>query len=255
MLVVPLSIVLSVLACSFVGIRMLSLARKTRKLPELCMGLGLSAFALAQVSRLALGGLGDRLDPQLMLDAYVFMQVGYLLTQLGLCFFTASAFGLRSHWRWALLVALVALCALSRTMMVQASAPRFLSGAPSQMTAFWDPVAVASFALAFAWMAAESLRYHGLLRRRLALGLADPVVTNRFFVWGAGAAATSLLVLLLLGLYLQGITLMGNSLAASVLVTVSGLVMAVVPWLTFAPPGAYLRFVQQRAEHSRTGQA
>jgi hypothetical protein len=254
-LVVLLSIVLSVLACSFVALRMLSLAGRTRKLPELCMGLGLSAFALAQLSRLVLGGLGDRLDPELMLGAYLFMQVGYLLTQLGLCLFTVGAFGFRSQWRWALLVGLVALCALSRTMMVLASAPRFLSGAPSQMTSFWDPAAVASFALAFGWMAAESLRYHGLLRRRLALGLADPVVTNRFFVWGAGAAATSVLILLLLGLYLQGITLMGNSLAASVLVTVSGLVMAVVPWLTFAPPGAYLRFVQRRAERSGAGRA
>jgi hypothetical protein len=253
-LVVSLSIVLSVLACSLVGLRMLSLTRKTRKLPELCMGLGLSAFALAQLSRLALGGLGDRLDPGLMLGTYLFMQVAYLLTQFGLCLFTVSAFGSRSHWRWVLMVGLVALCAVSRTMMVQASAPRFLSGAPSQMTSFWDPAAVASFALAFAWMAAESLHYHGLLRRRLTLGLADPVVTNRFFVWGAGAAATSVLILLLLGLYLQGITLMGNSPAGSVLVTLSGLVMAVVPWLTFAPPDAYLRYVERRAERNGAGQ-
>ena len=248
MLVVLLSTVLSVLACSYVGLRMLSLSRRTGKLPELGMGLGLSAFALTQVCRLVLGGLGDRLDPELMLGVYVFMQVAYLLAQLGLCLFTVGAFGLRSHWRWTLLVALVALGALSRTMMVQAWAPRLLSGAPIQMAQFWDMVSVASFALAFGWMAVESLHYHGLLRRRLALGLADPVVVNRFFVWGAGAAATSILVLLLLGLYLQGITLLGNSLAASVLVTVSGVVMAVVPWLTFAPPGVYLRFVQQRAD-------
>ena len=255
MLVVALSIVLSVLACSLVGLRMLSLARRTRKLPELCMGLALTAFALAQVSRLVFGGLGDRLEPEFMLGTYVFMEVAYFLSLLGLCLFTASAFGLRSHWRWALLVGLVALCALSRTMMVLASAPRFLSGAPSEMTPFWEPAAVASMALAFGWMAVESLHYRGLLRRRLALGLADPVVANRFFVWGAGAAATSVLVLLLLGLYLQGITLMENSLAASVLVTVSGLVMVVVPWLTFAPPAAYLRFVERRAERSGIAQA
>ena len=250
MFAVLLSVVASVLACSFVGLRMLSLARRTRKLPELCVGLGLSAFALAQVGRLALGGLGARLGPELALGVYVFMEISYLASQIGICLFAVGAFGLRSHWRWALLVGLVGLCALSRTMMVLASAPQLLSGAPSQMTPFWDPAAVASFALAFGWMAAESLHYHGLLRRRLALGLADPVVTNQVFVWGAGSALTCLLVLLLLGLYLQGLTLMGNSLAASVLATVSGLVMAVVPCLTFAPPGAYLRFVQRRAERS-----
>jgi len=253
--VVLLSIVLSVVACSLVGLRLLWLARRTRKLPELCIGVALCAFALAQVSRIALGGLDDRLDSELLLGAYVLMQVAYWLSQLGLSLFTVSAFDPRSHWRWALLAGLAVLCTLSRSMMVHASAPRFLSGAPTQMTPFWDPMAVAGFAVAFGWVAVESLRYHALLRRRLALGLADPVVTNRFLVWGAGAAATSVLVLVLLGLYLQGITLLANSLSASVLVTVSGMVMSVVPWLTFAPPAAYLRFVARRAARGGSRQA
>ena len=58
------------------------------------MGLGLVAFALAQVSRLALGGLGARLTPDLGLAVYVFMQIDYQLTQLGLCVFTVGAFGI-----------------------------------------------------------------------------------------------------------------------------------------------------------------
>ena len=252
---VLLSIILSVLACSFVGVRMSSLARRTGKLPELCMGLGLSAFALAQVCRLTLGGLGDRLDPVLALGMYLSMQLSYLVAQLGLCLFTVVVFGRQSRWRWAVLGGVVALTAVSRSMMFRASAPQLLSGDPSQAIPIWDPAAVASFAMAFGWMAAESLRFHQLLRRRLALGLADPVVTNRFFVWGAGAAATCLLVLLLLALYVQGLTLMTNSLAASALVTVSGLVNAVVPCLTFTPPAAYLRFIQRRAVHRGVGHA
>jgi hypothetical protein len=104
-------------------------------------------------------------------------------------------------------------------------------------------------------MAAESLRYHGLLRRRLALGLTDPVVVNRFLVWGVGAAATCAMVTLLLGLYLNGMTAMKNSLVASVVITASGLLFAVVPCLTFAPPGAYLRWVEKRAERRGMGQA
>jgi hypothetical protein len=99
-------------------------------------------------------------------------------------------------------------------------------------------------------MAVESLRYHALLRRRMALGLADPVVTNRFFVWGVGSGATCILVLILTGLYLQGHTLMTNSPAASVVVTLCGIAYTVVPVLTFAPPTAYLRFVERRAERS-----
>jgi hypothetical protein len=101
LLPVALSIVLSLLVCTLVGFRMLLLARKTRRLPELCIGLARSAFALAQVSRLVFGGLGDRLGPELMLGVYVFMELSYWLAQLGLCLFTVAVFDLRSRWRWA----------------------------------------------------------------------------------------------------------------------------------------------------------
>jgi hypothetical protein len=254
-LAVLVSIILAVLACGFVGLRMLSLARKTRKLPELWMGVGLSAFAIAQASRLALGLLGAGIGAEPALGIYLLMQVGYSGAIVGLCFFTVGAFGSRSSWRRALLVGLVALTLLSRSMLVRGMAPLLLSGAPKQAIPIWDSAAVSIYVLSFAWMAAESLRYHRLLCRRLVLGLADPVVTNRFLVWGAGAGATCLLVLILLALYQQGRTLMTDSLAASIVATASGLVFTVVPLLSFAPPRAYLRFVQRRAERRSVGPA
>jgi hypothetical protein len=250
---VLLSIILSLLACGYVGLRMLRLAGRTRKLPELCMGVGLSAFALAQASRLAFSGFGARLDPELAIGMYGFMQLSYALALFGICFFTVVAFDIRSRWRWALLVGFVGLAVLSRSMQVHLLAPQLLSGAPRLAAPLWEPIAVVTFALAFGWAAVESLRYHALMRRRLALGLADPVVTNRFFVWGAGAGVTCLLVLLLTGLFLKGLTLMNNSLAASVVVTICGVLYAVVPVLTFVPPAAYLRFVERRAERSGAG--
>jgi hypothetical protein len=245
---VLVSVLVCVLACCFVGLRLLSLARRTRKLPELCMGLGLLAFALAQVSRLTLGGLELLSAPKLALGAYLLMHLGYLAAQLGLCLFTMVVFGPRSRWRLALVLGLAAFGALSRSMMTRGVAPELLSGASVPAVPGWDTGSVVSFALTFGWMAVESLRYHGFLRRRLALGLAEPVSTDRFLVWGTGSAATCLLVLLLSWLYLQGLTLMSGSLVASVLVSASGLVNAVVPYLTFTPPAAYLRFVQTRAE-------
>jgi hypothetical protein len=246
-LAVALSIILSLLACGYVGLRMLRLARRTRKLPELCMGAGLSAFALAQATRLAFSGIGARLDPELTLAMYGVMQLSYATALFGICLFTVVTFGIRSRWRWALLVGIVGLAVLSRSILVYLIAPQLMSGASRLGAPFWEPIAVATFAVAFGWAAAESLHYHGLMRRRMALGLADPIVTNRFFVWGAGAALTGLLVLLLTGLFLKGLTLINNSVAASVMVTLCGVLYAVVPVLTFVPPAAYLRFVERRA--------
>jgi len=46
---------------------------------------------------------------------------------------------------------------------------------------------------AWIWIAAESFAYRSKQRRRLALGLADPVVTNRFLLWSVwGALMTAM---------------------------------------------------------------
>jgi hypothetical protein len=93
----------------------------------------------------------------------------------------------------------------------------------------------------------ESLRYYALMRRRRALGLADPVVTNRFLVWGAGEAASTLVVL---ALFVATMTQPGISAAdpfVSWCVTLAGLLNAFVWWLTFTPPKTYLRWVRAGA--------
>jgi hypothetical protein len=49
-------------------------------------------------------------------------------------------------------------------------------------------------ALAFACAGAESLRYYAVSKKRMRLGLSEPIVTNRFLLWGVWSIATGLLV-------------------------------------------------------------
>ncbi len=97
------------------------------------------------------------------------------------------------------------------------------------------------------WGSAEALVYWRKMRRRLRLGLADPVVTNRFFLWGLGAGAAGLgtaigmvaqLVTGLPPLQMPWITLSSS---------LHGLTAAVALWLAFVPNQAYLRFIEARA--------
>ncbi len=97
------------------------------------------------------------------------------------------------------------------------------------------------------WGSAEALVYWRKMRRRLSLGLADPVVTNRFFLWGLGAGAAGLgtavgtiahLVTGLAPLQLSWITLSSS---------LHGLTAAVALWLAFVPNQAYVRFIEARA--------
>ena len=57
--------------------------------------------------------------------------------------------------------------------------------------AYWLGFAVREAAIV--WLAVESLRYWGRVRRRLAVGLADPILVNRFLLWGIWAATVSVM--------------------------------------------------------------
>src|SRR5262249_5498199 len=43
---------------------------------------------------------------------------------------------------------------------------------------------VAILGLYYVWTTFEGFRYYGMMKKRMALGLADAVVTNRFLLWG-----------------------------------------------------------------------
>jgi hypothetical protein len=44
------------------------------------------------------------------------------------------------------------------------------------------------------WSMTESYRYWGAMRRRAAIGLAEPLVANRFFLWGTGSLFSCLAI-------------------------------------------------------------
>jgi hypothetical protein len=101
------------------------------------------------------------------------------------------------------------------------------------------------------WGAIEPIRYHATLRKRQRIGLAAPIVTNRFFVWSGASLCGFAMVL------------MGNSPAVYDLMdpallpivstltlismALSGVVAGGLYGLTFFPPQRYLRWISDRA--------
>jgi len=100
------------------------------------------------------------------------------------------------------------------------------------------------------WGSIEALRYWRMMRLRVRLALADPVVTNRFFLWGVGAGAAG--VGTAIGVVAQ--LLIGRPPLEIPWVTLSssmhGLVAAVALWFAFLPSKAYRRFLSERAERN-----
>lgn len=105
---------------------------------------------------------------------------------------------------------------------------------------FW--ITNATKAVAFAWACAEALRYWRLSRRRLALGLSDPLITNRFLLWAiwSGSAAAILAVRTVDQLFATSETATPPP-PIVVGQLVFGLACVGAVWLTFASPVWYRR--------------
>ncbi|HBZ69397.1 MAG TPA: hypothetical protein DEP35_06560 [Deltaproteobacteria bacterium] len=107
----------------------------------------------------------------------------------------------------------------------------------------WFPLGIA---VSFGWAFMECGRYHRLLRRRLQLGMADPVVTNRF---GLYAAATGLAVVTnLVGwVFWRRHLEMVTDPVGGPLLLVLGVTSSTLMMLAFLPPRVYLAWVRARA--------
>ena len=110
----------------------------------------------------------------------------------------------------------------------------------------------------FPWMAIESLRYWRLLGRRAQLGLADPMLTNRFLLWGLWAVAVFALgsadpVARIAYVMITGDTVVWNPglglpvVHATVAFTSSvGIVAGTSLFMTFFPTTRYRRWIEGR---------
>jgi len=229
-------------ADTVVGVRLLLLAWRTRELPETTLGLaflllGAIGYPLATAARREL----------LPTDAgnAALMAAGLLAQNLAcLAMYLNTAATFRAGARWARVLGGAAAAGLAASYAGQAAATRFAPHATG--VAYYLGLAIR--AGAFAWSASEGLRYYTRARRRLRLGLADPVVTNRFLLFGLGTAGVfAAFVIFWIGqLTTANVAESTWVLAAT---SVVGIVSAVATWLAFLPPAAYLRRIQARAPH------
>jgi hypothetical protein len=111
-----------------------------------------------------------------------------------------------------------------------------------------SPVLALSRAAVMGWAAIEALRFRRAYVKRAQLGLADPVIANRFLLFSIWTSTLALMPLVLLAVTLAS----GDSSEAyrarvMVPVGVAGAVCLVSIFLTFLPPAAYLRYIARRA--------
>jgi hypothetical protein len=242
-----LGFLLQIAACALVGGRLLALFHRTRKLPELAFGagfllLGVLGQPVAVLARSPLGG-SPELAGWLLAWGLAAQSLGCLCLDVGTwrVFRPAST---RTGWLIAGVAALFAVSLAGHGLGVG------FAGGTDRGGFYWAGLLARGGS--FAWCAAEALLYHRRMRRRLRLGLADPVVANRFLLWGVASLGLVVAFLTFLAAKLAGVNAAtsGPFLATSF---AAALVCGVAMWLAFFSPAAYTRWIAARAASTRSG--
>jgi hypothetical protein len=225
-----------------VGVRLLLIWRSTRKLPELLIGL---SFLLEAVLTNVLN-VAEKFAPRLPAALERPIHIGVVLfpCAAAVCLAIGAWRVFRPREAWARNLVIVCAAALL-AYTVDNTYPHQGAYGPRNLAWWW--VSIVFRAGAHAWMGFEAYLYQRPMQRRVRLGLADPVVADRLWLWSL-AGGISALIWLVAGVArgMGGSAGLQHPLTLE-LIAVMGLLSSAANWLVFMPPEAYLRRVQRRA--------
>jgi hypothetical protein len=234
---------------------LLARAQQGRELAPLLLGVNL-LLAMGFGYLLCSAGMATALlasdaSPRLVAGL---LGAGYGVTIVGL--FATLVFNWRVFWperRWPL-----ALVAGFAALMVSGWIGYAATGglATGRYEGVWVLLLYAGMLGTNLWVGIEPLLYHRKLARRVPLGLAEPLVTDRFLLWGCGSLARAAMIVLgpiseAVLSQLDAEARLSYSALTLVVASALGLFTSVAYWLTFNPTAAYTRWVERRYARGR----
>ncbi|MBW2394420.1 MAG: hypothetical protein JRG95_09130 [Deltaproteobacteria bacterium] len=225
-----------------IGVRLFRLSRRTGRAPERSLGLGIALTAglgygllmSAVVARQTMGAATQPIFAWIMAAGWIFHNTGVMF----ILDFVRRVFRPEESWAGALWYTMA-------LVLWGGSFADMLSGgltATQPGGFYW--VAFSVIGTYPIWTGAESFRYWQLMRRRVALGLAEPLVANRFLLWSIASACTVASIWMVnapifLG-YEPGSEAEAFARSISMLITSAfGIATICTYWLTFFPPAWY----------------
>jgi hypothetical protein len=228
-------------ASVFVGIRLVRLARRTREVPELMIGScflsgGAIGYPASVAAMLMISKYPAAARPMAWANAVgLAVAAACILVAWWKIYHPASRWGPWIVSAWSALLA--AVCVMQIGRPVAEIAPG--ASAVGSLRAVVQGGAYA----AIAW---SGFRYHALLRRRLRLGLADPAVANRIWLWSIAASTVTLQYSYTLAVPWLN-SLFDAAKVAPAFIGTLGVVIALCITHAFYPPRGYLRWIRKRA--------
>ena len=237
-----------VLVSLVIGVRLVLLSRRTGQRPELLLGLGILGTAVLGygpliVSMIIRGPENENVTPM----ALGLTALGKFLHNAGLTlvlYFVLTVF--RPDDGRARALFLGAMAVLWTGMIGLGVTTGYRD--PLERNLFWwlEYAIIWTYPL---WGAFESFRYHRLMRKRQRLGLADPIVANRFLLWGLASLGTFAATWLASWpMVLADPRSVAHLQTFNYLATAAvGIATVTVYSLAFLPPAGYRRWVAAKA--------
>lgn len=228
----------------YVGVRTLLTWHRTRMIQELCIGSNLTAIALGGLILTAISTAAKTTGQPYPLVLYAIGLLAFVVHVAAVYAGTWSIF--RPNEQWPVL-AVAAATALAAFWMVLA-----LSG-DSGRSEFRATLMLSIRGTGMAWAAAECFYCSAQLRRRAAIGLADPLVAHRIWLWGVGATAALVSISLELGSWVVYDHPLQSRPIGMHLMSLLGLIGTLAVYLAFFPPDAYARWIAGRLNRQQAG--
>ena len=216
-----------VISSFVVGLRLLAIAMRTGKTPELAIGAAFFAgggfgYGLT-VAAFAMGVFPESLVPILILVGNTSASLGVV----ALAFGTWRIFRPADHWPLLVIASVLIPLALAIGGRLHD-----LARVPAGPFVFWT--FTTGSCLGYAWTGYESLRFHAMLRRRMRIGLASAELARRFLLWGIAASSA-------VGIHLcvalnRLVEIDGMNPGLLLLQAIFGLAAAFGIWFAFFPP-------------------
>jgi hypothetical protein len=231
-----------------IGVRLVWLARRNRGLPELLIGLSILGIGPAGFALMVLAMLFGAGRPAVAFVCLATAQLAIAAGATAAYVFTRTVF--RPDAAWARAVVWIAVGILAAAFLGRFATHTYVL--PLRLD-FWTEVGSFDMIACLFWGSFESLHYYGRMRRRARLGLANPVLANRFLLWGLGIGSAGV------GSLIGNVVMMvrGTAMLELDLLTLSnsmfGLAAAVLMWIAFLPPAGYRRWIEARARRTPAG--
>ena len=239
---VLLAIGLMAASTSIVGVALLRLGLRTKQSPELLIASGLLLIGPISQPLTHLSGVG-RPGAEATIALFAASAVCVVVGLACMFFFTVRVFhraSVAAHVVAALGSLAVGVSYVGAVLAAASFDPVSDSGVA---TGNWSYGIQVPLLLCFGWPAWMALSHHLRLRRQLAIGLGDPVVSNRFLLFAIAMGAAFVMMVLTLGMALFGMN-SGTHLLPRAVVSAGATINAATMYLAFVPPRSYLDWVR-----------